>query len=825
MQTKFTIIDYTVNPLGVETVIDEPVKWDTIVIKMMRDKKYHGYVDLITDKDNGLAQFEFEDEAKNILKTAYDNFGIQAEVKLKVEYACSETDAWLTLYEGYFAFDMYKEHCSDRCYVTVGVESATCYMKLSNRFSQKVDMASLKSFDSDTDNLTAYDNLNKEIILTPKPIKYFNDWEMTVPKVSTISDNIAGVTTGDIATIFVNFDWDKQSNTEIETSDPTEYHLIERGALPFDTMRNTYEGLIKFSTVSKLNCTGTYQLSIDMEGEISIDTTATYLLTSSKIMLQVYHKGVTTPHIHIELASLDLVSIGYTDTFSIHTIETVQLEQGDSIYLNLILSNFQYSTTPVAFDMNFNFTEATLKVESTSVCQESTAEVCMVNESLSRITEAVTNDCIRVYSDYFGRVDAQPYASEVNGCGGLEALTNGLKIRQYTMQDGNKPSITLSMEDAMQGLNAIHNIGMGLEPDVNRMGHYWLRVEPMEYFYKNDVVFTALKVFEIERETKPDKFIANFSCGYAKWEAERINGIDEIQTKRSYRTVLSQVKNTLEQFSKFVASGYAIEVTRREIGGTTRDWRYDNDTFIICLTDKYISNIGFSVVLGENLITIYGLKLGIEVGDEISFTDTLYNNSTYTVSFIEYNLLGAVVKLVETVTPEAVYGGTTENLTNPFKIPETKVNSPDNMLTPDVVYNYRISPFRNAMRWFKYVVSSVKDYATTKLIFTSGEGNIKGKGEQFYGCAIENDIVQENDNVERSIFSDSTQANPIFSQENITFDYPLTYNEFSAIFNNPYGLVEYECRNGQIKQGWIESLKYAPHDGIATFILLPKIEL
>ena len=825
MQTKFTIIDYTVDPLGVETVVDEPVKWDTIVIKMMRDKKYHGYIDLITDKDNGLAQFEFEDEAKNILKTAYDNFGIQAEVKLKVEYACSETDSWLTLYEGYFAFDMYKEHCSDRCYVTVGVESATCYMKLSNRFSQKVDMSSLKSFDSDTDNLTAYDNLNKEIMLTPKPIKYFNDWEMTVPNTKTIHDDITGVTTADTQALYYAFDWNKQSNTEIDTSDPTEFVYSSRAAGANASMRSTYDGMVKFNPVSKLDCSGTYDVTIKMQGSVNLLVGANTVVAShSSIRLVVFKKGQNVTSTSITLATLnDLFDPLYADTFNINATHTLTLDQGDAIYLMYFGVDIQYVTSPVAYNMVWEFTEATLKVESTSVCQESTAEVCMVNESLSRITEAVTNDCIRVYSDYFGRVDAEPYSSEVNGCGGLEALTNGLKIRQYTMQDGNKPSITLSMEDAMQGLNAIHNIGMGLEPDINRMGHYWLRIEPMEYFYKNDVVFTALKVFEIERETKPDKFIANFSCGYAKWEAERINGIDEIQTKRSYRTVLSQVKNTLEQISRFIASGYAIEVTRREIGGTTRDWRYDNDTFIICLTDKYISNIGFSVVLGENLITIYGLKLGIEVGDEISFTDTLYNNSTYTVSFIEYNLLGAVVKVVETVTPEAVYGGTTENLTNPFKIPETKVNSPDNMLTPDVVYNYRISPFRNAMRWFKYVVSSVKDYAGTKLIFTSGEGNIKAKGEQYYGCAIENDVVQENDNVERSIFSDSTQANPIFSQENITFEYPLTYNEFSAIFNNPYGLVEYECRNGQIKQGWIESLKYAPHDGIATFILLPKI--
>lgn len=830
MQTKFSIIDYTVDPLGVTTEIPEPYKWDSIVIKLMRHNKYHGFVDLITDKDEGLAQFEFEEEAMNILKTAYDNFGIQAQVKLKVEYACSETDAWLTLYEGFFAFDFYKEHCSDRCYVTVNVETSTCYMAINNRMSQKVDLASLKSFDSDTDNLTPYDNLNKEIMLVPKPIKYFNDWEMTVPKTKTITDNIAGVTTADTAVITFAFDWDKQNNTEIEMSDPTEYVNIYRGTGTYYANTLVYDGLIKFSPVSKLNCTGTYVLEINLEGDFFMYSTATWIATACNIDLRVFKKGETSASTIITLQSFSIgpTALPPSGVISIHTTETLTLSQDDRIYLSFDIVDFQYTTSPVAFSLDFNFTTATLKVESVSVCQKSKAEVSLVNETLSRIVESYTNDCIRVYSDYFGRTDAQPYSSLETGCGGKEALTNGLKIRQYTMQDGNKPSLTLSMQDVMEGLNAIHNIGMGLEPDPLRIGSYMLRVEPMEYFYDSSIIFTAEKVFTIERETLPSNFIANFTVGYQKWEAERINGIDEIQAKRSYRTVLSQVKNTFEQISKFIASGYAIEVTRREIGGTTKDWRYDNDTFIICLTDKLTSYVVFSNPGSDHQIEIYGAFDGqINTGDQLVFTNTVSNNTTYTVSSVTFagGSFGVVVLVTSSVTAETVANAVVENITTPLKVPETKVTSPDNLLTSDVVYNFRISPMRNAMRWFKYVVSSIKDYATTKLIFTSGEGNIKGKGQQFYDCPIEDTVLQEDSNIERGNFVDELQANPIYSQENITFEYPLTYNEFSAIFANPYGVVSYECRNGTYKQGWIDKLKYSPHDGIATFVLRPKIEL
>jgi hypothetical protein len=44
-------------------------------------------------------------------------------------------------------------------------------------------------------------------------------------------------------------------------------------------------------------------------------------------------------------------------------------------------------------------------------------KVNLINEALSRTAEAITNDCLRVYSDYFGRHDAQPYPSPDDSSG------------------------------------------------------------------------------------------------------------------------------------------------------------------------------------------------------------------------------------------------------------------------------------------------------------------------------------------------------------------------------------------------------------------------
>ena len=117
----------------------------------------------------------------------------------------------------------------------------------------------------------------------------------------------------------------------------------------------------------------------------------------------------------------------------------------------------------------------------------------MINEAMSRCVESYTNGNMFVYSDYFGRTDAQPQSSVVTGYGGLEAITNGLHIRGCVMPDGSqKPKFSLSMKEIFDSLNAIHNIGMGLElttaapaaPNIyNSLAPYRLRVEPFEWSF------------------------------------------------------------------------------------------------------------------------------------------------------------------------------------------------------------------------------------------------------------------------------------------------------------------------------------------------------
>jgi len=70
----------------------------------------------------------------------------------------------------------------------------------------------------------------------------------------------------------------------------------------------------------------------------------------------------------------------------------------------------------------------------------------LVNESLSRAAEAITGGNIRAYSDFFGRTDSQPYSSPIDGEGSLLCFTNGLLIRGYTLLDGSRPPMPVSLK-------------------------------------------------------------------------------------------------------------------------------------------------------------------------------------------------------------------------------------------------------------------------------------------------------------------------------------------------------------------------------------------
>jgi hypothetical protein len=837
---RFHIIDRN----DIATEIEEPVGFDAVQAILSRDKEYHG----IFFDDQG-DTFEFYDEAHDLLKDEYDLYGSQGIMTLLIEEDCG---AGFTEYSrGRFDFNKYEHFCGISCYVKLPVEGIGEVMDLRNRINQKVNLETLKSFD-ETIDLPAYDSLPFTLGLPSKAIVIQN----IANRKSDISGEFLGPTdlcsystVGSFGQIETPFDDVSVSElggfyfpTDIILTDifysnscysipfpeedylptPWAFPVVPTGANPVLNYAEEFAGFGQISdkVLTEFRLKGAINIENCSAGRIEpvffrigADSTVEWLwnVTINEPLPQ-----VPSPH-----------TFNFDETFS----QELTIIPGDRFYFFIFIayekSDVQATSGLNAFSVEFE-TGNYFRMKTLSKTPATNSKVFAINETISRIAEAITNDKLRGYSEYFGRTDSQPYALDSDGNGSLEAVTNGLRIRRQENKIPGKTSLfTLSLQDVFEGLNPIHNIGMGVEPDTNRTGYNRLRVEPWDYFYNNDIIFTADNIDKITRKADARNIFSTYQFGYQKWEAEEYNGLDEFLTKRIYRTTLSNIKNDLVKLSKMVTSGYALEITRRKGNSDSKDWRYDKETFLICCTRTAKFHCIFSEATSEIVFDYSGSITPFTSLTEITISGSSNNDGTYTIFRILFDSNGTVsIKITgATLTDEESYSVIFTGVVLPttMYVELGNITTPENIIDPNSIYNWRIRPVSNAMRWMNKVLASYKQFDTNaKIIFTDGDANYFAKGEMTAtNGKLENGPIAENDPISLSVFNDIMKAKPLMAAETVQFEYDISSSDYLLIKQNPYGLVDFssDCDEGQ---GWIETLNYKPEQGKATFILIPK---
>ena len=223
----------------------------------------------------------------------------------------------------------------------------------------------------------------------------------------------------------------------------------------------------------------------------------------------------------------------------------------------------------------------------------------MANEAFGKIVQNITDNQILCNSSFFARTDSRPFNTPSPECDANLFLTNGFQVREfptgkqtlpvvsspcYTENEFFERSWFLSLNELFDNLNAIFNLGAGV---VETLSGFQFVVEAKEYFYQDEMV---LDLGEIDAynsdliEQFDTRFVFNrIDGGYNNWAAQTINGLSEINAKRSWTTRLSSIKNELSIASDFIASGYTFEVTRRENFKDTGnvDTDFDDSTFVV----------------------------------------------------------------------------------------------------------------------------------------------------------------------------------------------------------------------------------------------------
>lgn len=878
MKWRYTLIDRDDN----HHIIDEPVGWDACEIEIKREMEKHGVVFDYQGND-----FLFYGLANRLIRAEYDNYGSEGIMKLRIEETCE--DEFAELYTGKLLFAHYDKVSSSECYSKIPIETTSDVIEFNNKFDQKVDLQTALAFDGTT-ALPAYSKLpfvlelpskavllhDKAVLEVPqKTILNLNDavgvnpdgpstwptnswgWFQIVPQIEVINlseigrfatapqpeinficsgsysddhcpdlfkvrnGNVAGMTD---RTLY--FEWDNCTAMLVNENDDNNFNVVNSidvnisYSLNFDVKYGRIMYLNKTIVIRRKN--GTYEVLRNIQEVSAVLTNP----TTNSWAAGTYWDYNTSSHVVNESVTL-----------------TMNLEDGDYFFVFLSgLCQFTHASLTAIYDA-FEVTglSGSALFESLSYAKNTFSKTFFVNEALSRTVEAITNNKIKAYSEYFGRTDSQPYSHLADGCGSLEAITKGLFIRNQENRIAGQPfAMNVSLQDLWQGLEPIHHIGFGIEEDTNRPGYNRLRVEPWKYFYKPDVVLSCIGVDKIEKKVVATEIYSTLRIGYEKWEAEEYNGLDEFLTKRLFRTTLSQIKNELVKLSKFISSGYAIEIGRRKGNTDSKDWRYDNENFIICLkkldtppysntwTDVYFQNITFGATVFHYITFDAATTIPYQIGDVIVVTGTSLNNATYTVTGLAtHPVLGSPAVLVAstlvTEGPTNASIATTPPAAYKYVVELGNISTPTNIVDPDSIYNYRISPIRIAMRWVDKLFSGYKPGNINKqIIFMDGEGNYHAKGlMQSTSCRWENISLAENDTIDESVFADILKATPLLESERVEFEFPMSTADFKTLKSNPYGTIHYSNESEE-GYGWIDTIKYKPEEGLATFSLIPK---
>ena len=856
MKWRFTLIDRN----NVATVVEEPMGWDTIEIDVKRDKNTHGiFFDYQTN------DLQFSGKAREIIINENAIHGVEGKTILVIEESCN--DIFEELYRGNLQYDEYEETCGDECFVTISIATTSDVLELNNKYDQKINLQTLKAFDEVT-NLVPYAKLPFTLSLPSKGVfiqdKFVNDIDNGTPVLGPpLSENGSPRNT-QFAMLELGFN--KQvameignSGTELQpiyncvlnsSSDPAACASINRfspqpsiifGAntaliapLDISSIVNFQEGTANYEDLSnpcnlQINILGTIK-NISCENMsvrfflMVLPKGANGALDSSFVY---YDTTLVFPNQNVSPNQIININASYSNSNFI-------LNKGDQIYSFYHIYVSRLNTANVggvnAFEVKY-LPDSFFKLTNLSKTPPTDTKAFMVNEAFSRIAETITNDKIKAYSEYFGRTDSEPYNHATDGCGSLEVITKGLMIRRQEDRIPNKPfTLNISLKDMFEGLNPIHNIGFGIEDDTNRLGFKRLRIEPWKYFYKNNIILNCLGVSKLKRKTNKSEHYSIFSFGYQKWEAEQYTGLDEFLTKRKYRTTLTTIKNELSKLSAFIASGYALEITRRKGNEDSKDWRYDADTFIICVTKEIKIQVEF--IASNNTIKVHlNGNTYPTIPTTFIITGTQFNNGTFTRNYsldasqVDGSSFILTFGVNEPVVDENSYTAQIPNFnfTPRISVELGNVTTPQNIVDPDTLYNFRISPIRNAMRWLPEILAGYKTLnANSKIIFTDGDANYFASGKmKSTVCRLENQSLAENQSISKVDFANPAAAMPLLKPERFSFDYTMSVKDFKNIIANPYGVIyfENECETGE---AWIESIKYKPNDGKAQFTLIPK---
>jgi hypothetical protein len=740
-------------------VVEEPIGWDAISITAQRDPVFHGMENIVSD---GL---KFWGAGAQVVKLAFETDGIEAALSFDITYSCDNGVTYNTFFNGILNCFLYSIINNE---VTIKIEPSGFHRLVKNRLDSPI-------------------NLNSNTSIDGLPMSNINPFDLGLHSkdVVKISNQIADTSlNGFLSQTFQNNDdilsfLPLQSDVQ-ELSDLIDitdlYTKCANSACASESIQNFFIN----NTTSSERITS-IEVSYKLKGDFIFRPPDGEVGEYSIVGYSIYYAYGDDPFsnrslIYFNSSPADF-TLGWPDGFGDYTSKDFSFDVigsftidspyiGEKIYLYAVLETATISGGGGAdnFVVTYVIDPSTnITVKGESISDPSTTKALLVHEAFAKISESITGIQDSFRSDFFGQINSQPHQYDSNGCGAWTAITNGLNIRKMKDKNSDYFPIVTTFNDLFSSCDAVWNLGMRIERDSS--GKEYIRVEPKEYFYNASTILNCFNVSDLTASPATELIFNNYKVGYEKWNLNITgsNAIDEFNSDRSYILPGKMANKQLVTISKYIASGYVIEQTRRlqYLTNPSNDFETDNDLFFIC-TNR----------------------------------DRVHSDLYTTPPVLTYYEAGTVSERDENFTDIS------------------------NVLSPETCYNYRISPVRMAINWYKYLAATLYKHPTNPIKFTSGTGNYQEADTMINDCIISDSIEQDENLIASNI--NGNNALPIYFPEILKFSYPLSYDEFTTILNNSEKAIGASCSSSNQYIGFIQSIVFRPttDGGIADFTLL-----
>lgn len=556
-------------------LISEPDGWKEVKLKLERHEEYHSLVEYFEGSFVFYGSNGVDDGGADFIRTVESQYGFDAKLEIFIEIDINGTSSYEPLFSGLLDITELQEVQDNK--IEVPIMRNDFWSRFIARRDTPVNLASANDLDGVAAPVASTITIN---MLSQKLRTKF-------VRNTTYNDANAGLfeVTQDIVGTTSYLMFGNGYNDLDEVEDRYEYGTQISSVIP--TAESKFLFLAKYP--------GTYELDISIRFNLILNV-------ARDITVKWYYasgKGTFTPT-QIGATRSVLASTICTDGGAKTATPTLNLVEGDEVYIygEVTLSAGATMTYFPDYDSDtggpFVPVYTSLQVTANTTFKETTTPAYFIHSAGKSILNRIIGSA----------GSNEPFSSSylANGCGAYYAVTPGLQIRGYSFSE---KVFSISFNKWWNGVNPILNLGLGYDVVA---GVDKIVVEPKEYFYNASSTSTTFSnVRSIIREYDQDRIYNRIEVGYNKWESESFSGLDDPQTKRTYSTIVKKVDNPLTIYSDFIAASIAIERARRERIEVSKDYRHDNDVFIIALNDTPVSSEVYEPELDENFSAITNL--------------------------------------------------------------------------------------------------------------------------------------------------------------------------------------------------------------------------